>query len=193
MIATWLVGVQGVTSGVSTVMFLRQSTMPDDVAALEEATRTPEGVVKYVEAVELRAVAEHHDRTLPLGIARAMLSLLLVVVSAMVLAGRPSARSTALQVLGANAVFGVVEYALTLELRAQWIGALARSELDPARYHAGPLLSPSFWYWASRLHLAAVEVGLPAAAALAVLSKRTQAFFEAARRAEQRREREDEP
>ncbi len=198
MIFTWLIGVQGVTTGCTNVLYLRDGNMPDDAAPLEVARQSPEDpekVMEYVSAVRLRALAEHRDRTLPLGVARGLLSLLLVMASAMVLSGRPGARSLALQALGANALFSVANYVLTQDMRDQWIGALANANLGVARPELGWVdpRAPQFWYWMSRMELAVFELGVPAVASITLVSKRTRAFLEAAHRAEQGREREDEP
>jgi hypothetical protein len=177
------------------VLFLRDGSMPDDVAALEAARSNPDAsaaVKEYLPTVQWRAVAEHRERTLPLAVGRTILSLLLVIASAMVLSGRSGARGFALQVLGANALFNICEYALTRPVRAQWIGAWANSQLGVADPQLGAWLTPAAWFWMSRL-VAAVEVGIPTLALFAVLSKRSRTFLVAAADADARREREDEP
>ncbi len=189
-------------SGCHTVSVLRQGSMPDETAAIEASKGAPDpvqGVLVLRDALEQRAQAVARRTTLPLGIGRAMLSMLLVTAAAMAIAGRPGSRSFALQAIGANAAFAVASYVLSGEVRAAWIDALARSggsvELDGSGgAGASPidLRSASFWYLYCRTALF-VELSVLAVASAALLSRRTRAFTEAVARAEERLEREDEP
>jgi hypothetical protein len=204
MIFTWLAGVQGVTTGCATIVFLRQGSLPDESTAIEEAQAAiaaDQGVVNtslviddLAEMYNLRAVAEHGRAMMPLSIARVLLSILLVAASAMVLSGRRSARSFALQVFAANAVFALVAHAVTHDMREQWIAAVVRgtSALSLPRDHQ-LLTSPSYWAWGSRIQLVVFELGVLGMAAVAIQAKRTRTFLEASARAGERREREDEP
>lgn len=211
MILSWLVGVQGVTNGCGTVAYLREGSMPDEVAALEQAKAKVdpvEGAVEFTGAANMRAIAEARSVMMPISIGRVLLSLLLVASSAMVLAGRRGARSFALQVLAANALFALAAYALTMGMREGWISAAVRGSAEIASGASAttpsgepsfaPVVlewfrSPSFWYWAARIKLVVLELGVLALAALAVTSRRTRAFLDAVARAEERLEREDEP
>lgn len=212
MILSWLIGVQGVTNGCGTVAYLREGSMPDEVAALEAAKAKAdpvEGAVEFTGAANMRAIAEARRVMMPISVGRVLLSLLLVASSAMVLAGRRGARSFALQVLAANALFAVAAYALTMDMRQGWISAAVRGSGEIAEASGAAaaasgeptmvpvflqwLRTPAFWYWAARFKVVVLEVGVLGLAALAVSSKRTRAFLDAVARAEERLEREDEP
>lgn len=192
MIVIWLVGVLGVNAGCQGALIINSGSAPDDAAVLESTRgRSDSAAVKeYTNAVITRALIDHRKRTLPLSVGQAILSLLLVSASAMILSGRPGARSYALQVFGANAVFYLVDFALTQEFREQWVGALARAELgDSAAWGMTPA---KVYTWVNRA-VVSLHVMVALGGVLALLSKRTQAFLEASERADQRREREDEP
>lgn len=213
MILSWLIGVQGVTNGCGTVAYLREGSMPDEVAALEQAKAKVDpvqGAVEFTGAANMRAIAEARRIMMPISIGRVLLSLLLVASSAMVLAGRRGARSFALQVLAANALFAIAAYVLTMEMREGWISVAVRGSGEIAEASSAATASPngeptaaalfldgmrtpSFWYWAARIKLVLLEIGVLGLAALAVTSKRTRAFLDAVARAEERLEREDEP
>lgn len=203
MVLLWLAGVQGTMSGCHSVSLLREGSMPDEAAAIEASKSAPDpvqGVLVLRDALEQRAMAISRKTSLPLGIGRTMLSMLLVTAAAMAIAGRPGSRSFAVQAIGANAIFAVAAYVLSGEVRAAWIDALARSggsvEIDSGGgAGAGPpldLRSASFWYLYCRTGLF-VELSVLGAAFAALMSRRTRAFTDAVARAEERLEREDEP
>jgi hypothetical protein len=184
MILTWLAGMHGVTTGCGTVMFLRAGSLPDDVAAIATATTAAdpvEGLMQYVPVANVRAIGELGKVMLPVSLAKAILGMVLVLASAMVLAGRRGARGFVLQALGVNAVFAIVAYALTRSVRDHWIGAVVRLttqlQLPPEVADFG---QPSFWYWVARLQLVTLELGVLATATLAVLSRRSGEFLAAA-------------
>jgi hypothetical protein len=195
MVLVWLVGVQGVNMGCQSAAVIRGGAMPDTATVLETARDQPDPSTRiptYVHAVQIRALVEHGDRTLPLAIAQTLLSLLLVVASAMVLSGRQGAKSFALQVFATNVAFLLLDYGLTQPARDQVLSELARADLassDPAE----AWLTPTSYYLGLTRFAVGIGIAVPVAAALALFSKRTQVFFDAAERAEQRREREDEP
>lgn len=196
MVVTWLSGVYGVTMGCGTVVYLREGRVPDDTFAIVDAQAIADpsaAIDNYRTGAELRAIAAFGKIMLPLSVAQVLLSILLVAASAMALAGRPGARSFALQTLAANAVFAAIAYAAKQDLRAHWVNATvdAASQLNGA-----PILdlhTSASWYWVTRIKLAIFELGVIGFAVFALLSKRTTAFFDAVARAEERREREDEP
>ncbi len=110
MLCVWVAGVLGVTTGCATVMYLQEGAMPDDRQALETAKNAPnpvQAVQEYAFVVQQRAVAESRQVTLPLSIARVLLSTTLVAASAMVLSGRKNALQFGFQALGANVLFAV--------------------------------------------------------------------------------------
>lgn len=195
MVVTWLSGVYGVTAGCGTVVYLREGRVPDETFAVADAQAIPDAsaaVAAYREGAELRAIAAFGKVMLPISVAQVLLSILLVAASAMALAGRPGSRSFALQTLAANAVFAAVAYAMKTDLRAHWVTAT----VEAAQHIGGdPIFgkTSSSLYWLARARLALFEVGVVGFAVLAMLSKRTTIFLEAVARAEEQREREDEP
>ncbi|MFO0547439.1 MAG: hypothetical protein U0271_03570 [Polyangiaceae bacterium] len=201
MILTWLVGVHGVMTGCGQLAYLRSGTMPDDSVALEQlrtASDPTAALWEYAAVADNRALAEHGRVMLPVSIARALLSMLLVAASAMLLAGRPGSRGFAIQVLVANAFFAVIAYAVTAEVRAQFVASMIRAarsvELPPNHpFAADESGASSAWFWASRARLVVFDLGVLAVAGLAAANRRTRVFVDAVARAERRRESEDEP
>lgn len=186
MAITWLVGVQGLTSGCATVAYLREGSAPDVEAALVEVRRAEEpaeSLAALHEAARLKATVERSDLTFPLGAARMLLAGLLVVASGLALAGRPGGRTLALQALAAFAVFALVDYALTRPLREAWIGVVVQGAFAlPEGMAERDLLSRgAFWWWMERARLVVLEVAGLGFAAFALTRPRTRAFFQAAR------------
>ncbi len=195
MVMTWLSGVYGVTIGCGTVMYLREGRVPDETFALADAQAIPEpnaAVDSYRTGAEMRAIAAYSTTMLPLSVAQVLLSILLVAASAMALAGRPGSRSFALQTLAANAIFAAVAYGVKTDMRTQWVTATAEAA---QQIDGDPVFgkTPSSFYMVARAQLAFYEVGVVGFAVLALLSKRTSVFMQAVARAEDQREREDEP
>jgi hypothetical protein len=184
MLTLWLAGVVGVTSGCGTVMYLREGTMPDDAAALDQARANPDATTalqEYAVTSQLRAVATHKRVTLPLSIGRVLLSMTLVAAAAMVMSGRRNALSFSLQALVVNGVFSIVSYALTSDVRAQWIGAV----VEVAQVLALPpdealaFRDASTWYWFTRAEVLVLQLGVLGAAAAAILSPKSRLFLSA--------------
>ena len=185
MLLTWLVGIHGMTTGCATVGYLRDGHLPD-IQALETTlgeSRDPlQSLVLVGEMARLRASADAHAVTFPLGAAKLVLGGFLLVASGHALTGRKGARGLALQALVANAGFAAVEYVLMRGVRAVWIedvvrAAAALPSLDPDQ---GFLLYRAFWWWIERVRFAVFDVGLFVVAAFALTRRRTKLFFEAA-------------
>src|SRR5687767_2461782 len=104
MALTWFIGFFGFWSGCTSIEVLRSGSVPEP-AVVAQATpgSGDDAVAKMVtevrEAARVRAMIELYDRTFPLSVARMLLGGLLLVTSAMAMAGRPGARSLALQAL----------------------------------------------------------------------------------------------
>lgn len=184
MLTVWIVGVLGVTSGCGMVMYLHEGAMPDGESALVSAKESPNAVQalhEYAVVVQMRAIAECKQVTLPVYIARVLLSTTLVAASAMVLAGRRNALSFGLQALGVNVLFAVVAYALTTDVRAIWIDAVvaASKELDLPAEEGQFYRSRAFWYWFSRGELIVFQVGLLLAAAFALSLPKSRLYLQA--------------
>jgi hypothetical protein len=204
MVVTWLSGVYGVTAGCGTVVYLREGRVPDETHAIADAQAiaaradssgradASAAVFAYRDGAEMRAIAAYGKVMLPISVAQVLLSILLVAASAMALAGRPGSRSFALQTLAANAAFAAIAYVAKTDLREQWV----TETFNAAQQIGGdPIVgkTKSSLYWFSAIGLAFFEIVVVGFAALAMLSKRTTLFLEAVARAEEQREREDEP
>lgn len=204
MVITWLSGVYGVTAGCGTVVYLREGRVPDETHAVADAQaiaaradssgRADASAVVFVyrAGAEMRAIAAYSKVMLPISVAQVLLSILLVAASAMALAGRPGSRSFALQTLAANAAFAAIAYVAKTDMREHWVtetfNAAQQIGGDPVVGRTQQSL-----YWVSAMWLALYEVGVVGFATLAMLSKRTTVFMDAVARAEDQREREDEP
>ncbi len=193
MLTIWVAGVLGVTSGCATVMYLQEGAMPDDQSALETAKGSPNAVQalqQYAVVVQMRAVAESKRVTLPINIARVLLSTTLVAASAMVLSGRRNALHFGLQALGANVLFSVLAYALTTDVRDSWISAVVTASHDLALPADEGVFfrSHAFWYWFARGEMLVFQVGLPLAAALVLSMPRSRLYLSAMAELERRQD-----
>lgn len=124
MLVATMMGMGGVAQGCATVQVFRAGAVPErplspgaDVA-VEEATRA-------LEKAELAIRLDARRTLLPLGIANLLLSALLFGAAWRVLGLRPGARSLATQAIAANALFAVVEYVMTREVRGKLAMAFA--------------------------------------------------------------------
>ncbi len=124
MLLATMLAAGGVLQGCATVQLFRAGAVPErpiapgaDVA-VEEATRA-------LERAELSIRLDARRSLLPLGIANLLLSTLLFVAAWRVLGMRPGSRALATQALAANALFALVEYALTREVRGKLAMAFA--------------------------------------------------------------------
>src|SRR5262245_17859156 len=109
-------------------MYLRQGNVADVDTAAAAARNSDDPVqvlMSVQEAARLQAMTEIREMTFPLSAAKLLLAGLLVVASALAMAGQPGARSLALQALTANVLLALLEYALTRHVRAASIDAVA--------------------------------------------------------------------
>lgn len=195
MVLAWLMGMRGATTGAATVSFLTEGSVPTRQAALDEATMHPDrGIKVVVAAAQLRAIADHRHTTLPLSLARTILSLLLIAGAAFVISGRRGARSFAGQVIAANVALAVAEFALTYRVRAAWIGEVPALAAELPGLPVDVFKNGRFWWWAERVQFAVFELGGLLFSLFAVYSKRSRGFFDATQRvaAEERRSTDDE-
>lgn len=124
MMLAVMMGMAGVAQGCATIQVFRAGSLPErplpagaDVAA-EEANRA-------LERAELSIRLDARRTLLPLAIANLLLSALLFGAAWRVLGLRPGARSLATQALAANALFAIVEYSLTRDVRGKVAMAFA--------------------------------------------------------------------
>jgi hypothetical protein len=208
MALTWLVAVSGLMNGCSTVMILQQDSVLDAAAELSKQSSTDplQAVWVALYSAQFNATMAAYEITFPLNVARILLSGLLVVASVLAMGGRRGARSLAIQAILANCAFAAIDYALTRSVRASWIDAVGRvgdmlqrplvRRGDPMDHEA--LLSlftnRQVWWWLERARLLLLEVGIFGFAALALITRRTKAYFDAVAEATARaEEEEDEP
>ena len=126
MVLTWVIGVQGLATGFAQISYLRSGSVltAQTLAPQVDQAEPMQYVAVAGEAARLRAMADERRITFPLSVARLLLSGLLVVGSGLAMAGRPNARSLALQALLANVALALLEYTLTRPVRGAWIEAV---------------------------------------------------------------------
>ena len=181
MVMTWFVGMYGLTAGCETVAYLRQGNMPEAISVTQQAQDARD----FVRVSKQRAIAQARNRTFPLSVAEALASLVLIVGSVMAISGRRGARSLVTQALVANAALALVDYALTSEVRSQYIAEVARAgpELFAHKLDHASSLTPILW-WSERIKLVVFELGTLTVAFLAVQAKRSRDYFDASARLE---------
>lgn len=178
LLATLVMGLRGASNGCGTVAYLRAGAMPDESTALDEANRDPSrGFWVLDETAQLRAIAETRKVMFPLGVAEAILSMLLVIASAGVLAGRPGSPRFAKQVFAASAALSIATFALTYPMQAKYVESLKRttSSMELPKWTSYVLPIAPYKGLIRALAFQLVPLGL---AALALRSARSRAFFD---------------
>lgn len=205
MVLAWLIGVQALSDSFSTLLFLRDGSLPDvDTLArgLKDAAKPLEALVELQKAAHLRSLGEAASRAFPLTVGRFLLSILLVISSGMAMSGRKGARTLALQALLANAALAAATFWLLREARYAWIDTVSRvrevlPELPPpatadeqqAWKLALEVLDRNVLISLMRTRLVLFDIGGLLLAAITLTSPRTKAFFDAvAAQAEQTEE-----
>jgi len=191
MVLLWILGVESVLAGVSTAATLRDGALPDVDAIARSGTTAGDfrdAIVPILVAARVAALGAVPHLAFPLAVAKALLAGSLVLSATLVLAGRPNARTFALQAIGANAVFAVIEYLLLRHARGAWIDMAARAAavIQDVNLPGDPVELTRVWgFWIERLRLVLMELGIPFLAALALTRPRTKVYFaEAAAAAE---------
>lgn len=198
MFLAWFVGVSGMSNGWTTVSVLRSGPIPDVQQVTEQAKGAEDpmqGLVEVLHAARLEAANELHDTAFPLAVARLVLGALLIVMCAMAISGRASARNFALQAIIAYALFCVVDYVLSAPLRELWVArvSIAARELPLDAPEHQMLREPDFFNWIEGVRLVVLQLGSLGCAAVALFARSTRLFFEAAQVAERERDSEEEP
>ena len=179
MVLVWLFAVRILIDRGSLALVLREGAVP----GLDELARTVSTplatnlvVERTLDHARLAVLGAASGLVFPVSVARALLAAGLVLAATLVLAGRPSARTFALQMLGANAVVAVAEYAIFRDLRAQWIDAAVTSlQVLPGIEAYGDMRQ--YLYFIERAVLVLVQVGVPLAGAIALTRPRTRTYF----------------
>lgn len=120
-----MVGWAGVLGGYREVSFYQADFVSDPPMAANADARQQEALTEYFRA-ERRIRDEAHRVRLPLAIANMLLSGLLVFAISRTFAGRPEARSLALQALGANGLLAAVDYTLSRGMRGDLVPVIVR-------------------------------------------------------------------
>ncbi|MBK8255176.1 MAG: hypothetical protein IPK82_21255 [Polyangiaceae bacterium] len=188
MVLVWIAGVEIFLDAAKIATVLRSGALPDVETVVRAGGVDSYSLVGQVlMAARLTVMGSVPHLAFPLAVARAILACTLIFASTTVLLGRPTARVFALQSLGANAIFAIIEYALLKQVRGTYIDMAARGAAlinDPTSSLSLPEFAHLIGYWLERVIFAA-RLGVPFAAALALTTQRTKVFFaEAAAAAE---------
>jgi hypothetical protein len=193
MILAWALGVKALLDSLSTLLFLRDANLPDveALASTIKDAKEPIGPLFELAAVAYtRSIGEASAIAFPLGAARLVLSMLLVVACGMVMSGRPGSHRLALQALLANAALATLTFWLMRHARYAWADTVVhtRAMMPELAEPAPPELTMwwarmqdrRFWLWLPRIWLVLFDVGALLLAAMTLTSPRTKAFFDAA-------------
>lgn len=202
LILSWCVGVQRLMTAGSQASFLREARLPDITTALANL-RAGGDVMEFLtvrHALELQALQLFSKVTFPLSVAQALLAGLLVVASGLAMGGRPGARALALQALGANVLFTILYYALTPGVRGAFIdaqsalSAVLPLELSRRAVLLSPdALRPEALWLSQRIEFVLGGLAPLSAVFFALTRPKARAWFEAAARAAEHAEEEEEP
>lgn len=192
MISSWFIGVFGLSDAFTKVMFLRDNTLPDISAIIRELadeTEPASALLYLFDAAYLRALADVTKVAFPLFLGKLILSVVLVISSAMAMSGRPGSRSFTIQAHLAYAALAVASFWLLREPRYAAIDALQHINASlPSIFPLVPanaieacrtLFNKPWLLWGSRMYLAIFGVGGLLIGAIALMTPQTKAFFDA--------------
>ncbi len=190
MITSWLIGVLGLSESFGTVLFLRENSVPDVQALIRGLTNENEPALALkilYESAYLRALGEAAKIAFPLAVGKLILSVLLVITSAMAMSGRPGSRTLCIQAHLAYAALAAATYWLLRDVRYAAIDVMVSvNHLLPKLYALAPaqgleslstVLSKPFLVCISRMGFAIFGVGALLVGAAAHMTNRTKAFF----------------
>lgn len=173
--------------GCGTIYFFRQPADPAEIAQGIDDGAKRAAVIDIGERY-LTKIEAAKNRLFPLGVASFVLGLAMVVLATRALAGRGEARSMLLQILGAQAVLGIVAFLLTPDVRhaqSEYLSARIGLELAEMR-QTNPGGGGAAFYAAVMgaflkvfPGLVAVPTALCGLIVLALTRPRARAFFEA--------------
>lgn len=192
MICTWLIGVLGLADSFATVLFLRENNLPDVEAIIRELgdETKPLSALKYLyDAAYLRALSDFARIAFPVHVGRLILSVLLVITSAMAMSGRPGSRSFTIQVHLAYAALAVAAFWLLRDARYAAIDVVQSVKPTlPILFPSAPpealevcsiFFGKKSLLWNARISMAVFGVGVLVLGALTLMTARTKAYFEA--------------
>jgi hypothetical protein len=193
MVSSWLIGVRGLSDSFGTLLFLRENNLPDVrplVRGLSESTEPLEALGHLLNATYMRALGEAAKIAFPLSAGKLVLSILLVITSAMAMSGRPGSRMVAIQAHLAYIAVGIASFWLLRDARYavmdtmssvhHLLPKLLTSEPPQALEVWSVMLSKPSLVWLSRVSFGIFGVGALLLGVLALMTARTKTFFEAA-------------
>lgn len=192
MVCSWLIGVLSLSDSFGKLMFLRDNSVPDVNALIRDLANEPEPVqalLTLLQAAHLRALSESVRIAFPLTVGKLIVSVLLVITSAMAMSGRPGSRTVTIQAHLAYAALAAATFWLLRDARYEAIDVLQNIRPTlPTLFPSLPppglevclgLFSKTWLIWSARLSLAVFGIGALLVGALALTTNRTKAFFEA--------------
>ena len=192
MICSWFLGVLGLSDSFAKLMYLRENNVPDVnalVQGLPSEVEPLQALATLFESAYLRALCEAARVAFPLHAGKLILSVLLVITSAMAMSGRPNSRSLTVQAHLANAAIAVVMFWFLRDVRYAAIDVLqmVRPTL-PTVFSSHPpeviqvavtFYGKSSLLWGHRIGLVLFGVALPLLGVWALSTQKTKAFFDA--------------
>lgn len=137
LIVAWIIGMGGLMGGCNVVQFYQN---PTDQTMHVHAPEGSDDLARYfaqqhqvTKQASDKAMLQYQNRMLPLGIANALLSGLLIVASARALGGRYGSLALVFQAVIANGVYTVVDYFLSRPVRDATIAAAVAEPMSFAK------------------------------------------------------------
>jgi len=192
MISSWLIGVFGLSDSFAKVLFLRENNLPDlsgIIRGLGDESDPVTALAFLYDAAHLRALGEMARIAFPLYLGKLILSILLVITSAMAMSGRPGSRTITIQAHLAYAALSGTTYWLLRGARYAAIDVMASVHpLLPKLFASEPPQALEAWsilldkpalLLLSRISVAIFGIGALLVGALTLTTARTKTFFDA--------------
>lgn len=191
LLVAWLIGVGGMMGGCGLVQFYQNPTSsavqvhePQETNDWSQYLAKQRMVTKHASD---EALVKYQTRMLPLGIANALLSAVLIIAVARAFAGRVGSRPLVLQAVIANAVYAIVDYVLSAPVRQTMIDAavavpmtVPMTELttDPKAVSINPAQLGSAMSWTVQLFFV-LQLCVWVSIAFALTRPRVHAYYRA--------------
>lgn len=192
MITSWFIGVLGLSDAFTKVLFLRDNSLPDlnaIIRGLGDESDPVAALGSLYESAQLHAFGEMVRIAFPLFLGKLILSVLLVITSAMAMSGRPGSRVVTIQAHLAYAALAAASFWLLRDARYAAMDVMHSvlpllpklfATEPPQALHAWTiLLDKPALVWLSRLSVGIFGIGALLVGALTLMTARTKAFFEA--------------
>jgi hypothetical protein len=130
--ALCIIGASGMSTGCNDLDFLRGSQVLPDIISktLEEPASSFVRTGMLREKARLEAIAEHHEDSFPVSLARLLLSVVLLAAAGACLLRRGGSRKFALQAIGANAILAIIAFKVLAPVHESMADALAIDAVD---------------------------------------------------------------